>query len=603
MTSKIPSIPTVPSLPANLTQNLPKADDPKDLEDKKEEMKKKIEKIKGKVEKFKNKVTKAHKEVAGIAILAPRKEDKEKIYVLTLINDSKEKTFAMRDKLVKPITKIAEEIDKDMVPEVLSMLEVRESCFDAKYEVLHEIATAYPIWDPVEFIAAIRVSEIHKSMVLKKFEKYITSYVAAGSFFRGEKANDIDVYLIIDDTDVKRMSRAELKDKLRAIIVGMSFEAAKVAGVKTQFHPQIYVLTDFWEAIRDAHPVMFTLLRDGVPFYDRGIFMPWKLLLQMGHIRPSPEAIDMHMDVGERLLSRAKKKLLNIAGEDLYYATLNPSQAALMLYGVAPPTPKETVKLLDEIFVKKEKMLEKKYVTNLDNIRKFFKDMEHGRVKEVSGKQIDQILKDTEDYLKRIKKLFYQIDKKREKETMGKVYENCVTVTRDILKDKKTKVDKLPAVLRKYCEKHMLPLQLPTTLKDVINARADYKAKKITRAELDKIARESSAYIRTLVEHMQREKNYALDRATIKFKYGNVYGQALILGDNAYIIPDLQAKKRELQRAKIKDNGSLGKVEKIDIVEYEKVINSAELPARVLIKQRTFEGLKELFGENIEIMM
>ena len=37
-----------------------------------------------------------------------------------------------------------------------------------------------------------------------------------------------------------------------------------------------------------------------------------------------------------------KKKLLMLAGEDLYYATLNPSQAALMLYGIAPPTPKES---------------------------------------------------------------------------------------------------------------------------------------------------------------------------------------------------------------------------------------------------------------------
>ena len=191
MTSKIPKVPTIPSLPASLTSTLPKLPDLKNIEDKREELENKIKKIKPKVEKFKDKVSKAHKEVIGVAILAPRKEDKEKIYILTLIDDAKEKTFALRDKLVKPITKIAKEIDKNFIPEVLSLLEVRESCFDGKYEVLHEIGSAYPIWDPVEFIAAIRVSEIHKNMVIKKFERYITSYVAAGSFFRGEKANDI----------------------------------------------------------------------------------------------------------------------------------------------------------------------------------------------------------------------------------------------------------------------------------------------------------------------------------------------------------------------------------------------------------------------------
>ena len=250
-----------------------------------------------------------------------------------------------------------------------------------------------PVYDPKDMLGAIKIAEVHKTMVLKKFDRYIMSYVAAGSLFRGDKkSNDIDVFVIVDDTDVKRMSRYELKEKLRSIIITQGYEAKDLTGVNKDFHVQTYILTDFWDSVKDAHPVMFTFLRDGVPLYDRGVFMPWKLLLQMGRIKPSPEAIDLQMDIGERLIQRTKGKMIGIMGDDLYYAILNPAQAALMLYGISPPTPKETIELMDEIFVKKEKLLEKKYVDILAKIRKYYKDIEHGNIKEVKKKNIYNFL-------------------------------------------------------------------------------------------------------------------------------------------------------------------------------------------------------------------
>ena len=122
-------------------------------------------------------------------------------------------------------------------------------------------------------LAALKISEVHKAMVIKKFDKYIVSYVAAGSLFRGEKSHDIDVYVVVDDTDVKKMSRFELRDKLRSIIINMGFQAADITGVKKLFHIQVYILTDFWESVKDASPVIFTFLRDGVPLGSFGNFL------------------------------------------------------------------------------------------------------------------------------------------------------------------------------------------------------------------------------------------------------------------------------------------------------------------------------------------
>src|SRR3989344_5833402 len=279
-----------------------------------EEIKEKFKETKTNLTKFKKDILKKFdKYIIGIALLPHNKilddevEEKPKeeqkpdpkiMSVLVLVDDSDSKKmskFELKDKLTGIIIKSGKDISENLKPQVMLLSELRENCFDAKYEVLDAIALSAIFFDPHDVLAALKISEVHKKMALKKFEKYIVSYVAAGSLFRGEKSNDIDVYIVVDDTDVQKMTRGELKDKLRAIIIGLGYDASRITGINKAFHIQVHILTDFWESLKDASPVIFTFLRDGVPLYDRGVFMPWKLLLQMGRIKPSPEAIDMHM--------------------------------------------------------------------------------------------------------------------------------------------------------------------------------------------------------------------------------------------------------------------------------------------------------------------
>ncbi len=44
---------------------------------------------------------------------------------------------------------------------------------------------SYPLYDD-GILGALRVAEIHKSLVLQKFEKYVVSYVIGGSLVRGD---------------------------------------------------------------------------------------------------------------------------------------------------------------------------------------------------------------------------------------------------------------------------------------------------------------------------------------------------------------------------------------------------------------------------------
>ncbi|MDD5133056.1 MAG: HEPN domain-containing protein [Candidatus Nanoarchaeia archaeon] len=484
------------------------------------EVKEKLEKLKAKLDSFKNKVIKdPEKRIIGISLLPPEKENKNNINVLVVINsDNIKDPLALMEKEIKFIEKIADDTDKNIKPRIMSLYDLREACFDSKYEILNMIAMSAIIYDPTDVLAALKIAEIHKTMSLKKFEKYIVSYVAAGSLFRGEKSNDIDVYIIVDDTDVKKMPRVELKDKLRAIILSMGDQAAEMTGIKKQFHVQTYILTDFWDSIKDAHPVIFTLLRDGIPLYDRGVFMPWKLLLRMGKVKPSREAIEMQMDVSEKLLERTRYKLLSVVGEDLYYAILNPAQALLMVYGLTPPTPKETIELMDKIFVKEERLLDKKYVDILEKVRKYYKDIEHGKVKSISGKEIDELLNDAEDFLKKIKEIFEKIQKKKDVENIKETYEGCIKITKEMLEVNNIKFTEsnILTAFKQLVDKEKLPERLFEILKDITKMEKEFKENKLAGQEIEKLGRDARVYLKTCIEYLQRKNMMELSKSKPK---------------------------------------------------------------------------------------
>ena len=598
---------------------------PKDAQKKLKDMKKKLDTFQKKVlEKF-------DKYIMGIALLPPRqafpqnqmnppmdqpaqeqpKINKDEINVLVLVDDSDSKKmskFELKDKLTTIIGQIAKETDENFVVSTVIITELWQNCYDAKHEMLQTIAMGAPIFDR-GMLSAIKIAEIHKTMILKKFERYIVSYVLAGSLVQGKatQTSDIDVWIVVDDTDVKKMTRLELKDKLRAIIIGMGIEAGSLTGIKNKLNVQVYILTDFWDSLKEANPVIFTLLRDGVPFFDRGIFMPWKQLLKMGKIKPSPEAKDMFMQSGHQLLSRIDMKLKEIGMEDTFWSILTPSQAALMLYGVPPPTPKETPDLMRELFVKKEKLLEERYVKILEKNIQIRKDLEHGTRKELSGKEIDELIKDANDYLTRIKKLFSEIELIRESKDVVELYDALTTVIRDVLKDegveKVTDVQLIKILEDELISTGKIPAKFLRMINEVIGAKADYESKKLNKTEIEKAKKDMRELIKFFVEYIQRKRGRELERTRIRVKYGDKYGDIYLLGKQAFIIHDIDTEQKQYSKAEITDKGGITSIQNATVQEFEKAIASFENPGKVFIKEKIFEDLKGVFGSDVEVLV
>ena len=605
------------------------------------EAEQKLKEMKDKIDSFKKKVLeKFDKYVMGMALLPPPRKpayppgaippqhptmqgaqppiqtpqqppQEDFIDILVLVDDSdstKMPKFELRNKLVTIIDGMAQDIDPKLRAQVMILSELWQNAYDAKYEINGLIAMSAPLFDK-GMLAAIKIAEVHKTMVIKKFERYIVSYVLAGSLTQGKatETSDIDVWVVIDDTDVKKMTRAELKDKLRAIIIGMGIEAGDLTGVKNKLNIQVYILTDFWDSLKEANPVIFTLLRDGVPFYDRGLFMPWKQMLKMGKIKPSQEAIDLFMNSGTQMIQRVQYTLKALGMEDTFYAILTPSQAALMLYGVSPPTPRETPELMREIFVKKEKMLEEKYIKILENNIKVRKDLEHGTQKELSGKEVDQLVKDAQDYLERIKKLFEQIQKIKEEDDVVCLYDTVVTIIRDsLLLEGVEKVEDEAVV--KYFEKELVhsgkvPSKFLRMLKDIMKAKKDYDEKKLSKVEVEKIKKSSREIIKFLIEYMQRKRGREFDRIKVRVKHGDRFGEVILFDTHAFIIHDIDNEDKTISRATVNEDGRFTEVKGSSLEEYEKELANAKMPKKTFIKEKTFEDLKKIFGKDVEILL
>ncbi len=431
-----------------------------------------------------------------------KKEKDEKImHLFVMIPDEKIKE---EGKIKLESIKLTNMIKPKVWIHVKTSSDIWDICSDGKYEFVDAVAMSLPLYDK-GVLGALRVASIHRTLVLRKFENYVVSYVIAGSIVRGTatKTSDVDVFVVVDDTDVKRMSRFELRDKLRSIIHKFAFEAQDVAQSKNKISPQIYILTEFWEGVRDANPIFFTFIRDGVPLYDRGTFTPWKLLLKMGKITGTPESIDKFMTIGERMGEDIKKKFLDLA-EDIYWSVLTPSQGVLMMYGLAPPTPRETVDLMKKVFVEKEKLLEKKYFDILEKIVGLYKDYEHDKLKELTGTQVDNLIKETEEYRKRLRKLVEQIEKKVGERTVLDLHENVISIVKGITG--KTKEDEILETFGSdFVNKGQMPKSSLSTLNEIIKAKKDYSRGKLSRGEIDKVRKDTQILIALLTDYAQRK--------------------------------------------------------------------------------------------------
>jgi len=293
--------------------------------------------------------------------------------------------------------------------------------------------------------------------------------------------------------------------------------------------------------------------------------------------------------------------------EDTFYAILTPSQAALMLYGIPPPTPKETPEVLEEIFVKKEKMLEPEYIEILKKNVQVRKDIEHGTRKELSGIELDELIKNAEKYLKRIKELFKTIEEMHNQKSVITLYDEIMTIIRDVLKMEGIEKAQDEEIIKLFEDELIstgkVPARYLRDLNEVVEAKTKHDQKKLSKAAVEKARKGSTGLIKFLIEYMQRKRGRELERTKIKVKHGDKYGEVILLDKVAFVIHDIDAKDKRIEKAKINEDGSLGTLTDSSLGEFEKALADLKMPKRAFIKEPVFEDLKNIFGRDVQVLV
>ena len=347
----------------------------------------------------------------------------------------------------------------------------------------------------------LKAAEEFKDKIVKKFGKIVKSVVIFGSFARGDfnEKSDVDLLVIIDDTT------ARFTEEMKNVFDKKIQEIGKSISKDINVQPS-WTLTEFWEMARIGHPLLYTIVRDGWALYDTGFFIPTRKLLELGKIPGTIEAVSLLIEGAPKKIQRVEMAKLYMVAEDVYYAMLNSSQAVLMYMGVEAPAPKHIVSGVEKHLVK-NKLLKRKYLSDLRKIVQFRKDVEHKKITKISGRELDKFIKVSKSYLKQMLSIFSSLEKKKKENIIIKNYEIMIKAVVATLK----KLDKLPedpadlprAIEKELIETGLIKSSYRDLFKKVITMRkmvAEKKENKISEKDVQ-LTRE---YVRRFVRDISK---------------------------------------------------------------------------------------------------
>jgi len=244
--------------------------------------------------------------------------------------------------------------------------------------------------------------------VYKKFNEMVKSIVLFGSSAKklSTSTSDIDIILIIDDVSIKWDQELVVwyRDNLGDII--------KANPYKRSLHINTVKLSTWWSDLIRGDPIIVNILRYGDPLIDTGgFFTPLQVLLKQGKIKSTPESIYTLLQRAPTHLSRTRGSLLS-AIDRLYWAMVDSAHAALIAAKISPPSPEHISEILYENFVK-TKLIKSDYVDDYRNLHLIAKDIVHGKRIQVSGKEIDEWIIKTDNFVRQMAEL---VDKLIEKD-------------------------------------------------------------------------------------------------------------------------------------------------------------------------------------------
>ena len=255
----------------------------------------------------------------------------------------------------------------------------------------------------------ISAVKVFCSNILKEFRDIIKSIWLLRQ--DAESSKDLLTIILLDDT--KKEVGELLKKKIETKVLEEEENIKKKFGII--IHTSFYLLSDYWNLIKHGSPTVFCEIREGIPIYDpSGFFVPLKKLLLQGKIPGTKEAMRELITNASFRVRRVESLFKIRVLEHLFNAVVEAGQAPLILIGVSPPKPRKVAENLKIHFVRK-KLLEPEYAKYCEEIVRYWKKCEHGKIK-ANWEDIDEIAEKTARFISRMERLVEYLTSKESQE-------------------------------------------------------------------------------------------------------------------------------------------------------------------------------------------
>jgi len=271
---------------------------------------------------------------------------------------------------------------------------------------------------------------------------------------------------------------------------------------------------------------------------------------------------------------------------DVYYGVVTPTQAMMMLAGEAPPVPKSIVAEARRVLVDREKLMSEKDLKTLEKAVHLFKQYEYGKLKEISGAEIDSLVKDGRAYNKMLKELRSKIEKRMHEKTIQELYNDVTKLLSTFFGNKS-----FPQLIKDFENNMIKKGKIEPRYKNVPQEVLDMKNKissgKLTSQDVDKARREALEFLERLSEYAQRADLVSAEKGLMQISYaGNRKAEIVLLGKDNFIIEGSSIKK-------IHD----GKLVESTKEEFEKALAENKGKLHTNVSGELFNVLEKLLGK------
>ncbi len=225
------------------------------------------------------------------------------------------------------------------------------------------------------------------------------------------------------------------------------------------------------------------------------------------------------MKYGEQNDGLVKRRLMDEM-IDIYWGVVTPTQALTMLAGEGPEAPKHLVSQIKRLFVEKEKIMNAKELKTLEKIVGLYKDYEHGKLKEISGAEIDVLLKDANEYDKALKELRKNLEKRMVEHGADALHTEVFTLLENAF-GKHGKEEMVKQFEKNLIKTGKLPPRLMPILHKVETIKQKARAAGFSQHDMDSVRRDAEELIMKISEYLQRRDLIKAERGVIKLMANN----------------------------------------------------------------------------------